>query len=227
MSVSKEILKKFEKVRTADVSDAMDSLGLVDVGVMSPKMRPLWEGIRMVGLAKTVKLFPSSRIITRMSYEEYDKRLEEMCDNSYSFVDYFGEDQVWVVDAGGINAGLWGSHIVMIGMNKGVRGYVIDGTCRDSYEVKLEKAPVFATIRSCTHVIGRLQIGYIDKPIMCAGVVVRPGDVVIGDDDGVVVVPQEIADEVVDRALRIREKDKIARRKEYEKLGLPLDETVT
>lgn len=74
--------------------------------------------------------------------------------------------------------------------------------------------------------MGRLQVISDNQPIVCAGVPVDPGDVIIADDDGVVVVPQGIADEVARRARLIQAKDRPQRRHGYERLGLPLDETV-
>jgi regulator of RNase E activity RraA len=74
--------------------------------------------------------------------------------------------------------------------------------------------------------MGRIGAVSDNQPIVCAGVVVRPGDVVIADDDGVVVVPQEIADDAARRAQLIQAKDRPGRKAGYEALGLPLDETV-
>ena len=67
----------------------------------------------------------------------------------------------------------------------------------------------------------------VDVPVVCAGVRVEPGDVVVADGDGVVVVPQDIAGEVARRAKLILDKDKVARRKLYERMGWKPDVTVT
>ena len=74
--------------------------------------------------------------------------------------------------------------------------------------------------------MGRLRAVSDGEPIVCAGAPVRSGDLVVADDDGVIVVPSEIASEAIDRAARIQEADRAGRRKSYEALGLPLDETV-
>ena len=83
-------------------------------------------------------------------------------------------------------------------------GFVIDGVCRDSYEATIQGTPVFCTVRSPAHPMGRIRAVSDGEPIRCAGVEVRQGDLVVGDDDGVVVVPQDIVAEVVDRAVKIR-----------------------
>jgi regulator of RNase E activity RraA len=74
--------------------------------------------------------------------------------------------------------------------------------------------------------MGRIRPVSDGEPITCAGVVVRAGDLIVADDDGVVVVPQDLAAEVVDRAARIQDADRPSRRDGYAKLGLPFDETV-
>jgi regulator of RNase E activity RraA len=108
-----------------------------------------------------------------------------------------------------------------------VRGYVIDGVCRDSDEVRMQKGPVFCTVRRPSHVYGRTCNAQVDVPIVCAGVRVEPGDVVVADGDGVVVVPRDIAEEVARRAKLVLDKDKVARARLYKKLGWEPDPSVT
>jgi 4-hydroxy-4-methyl-2-oxoglutarate aldolase len=74
--------------------------------------------------------------------------------------------------------------------------------------------------------MGRIGPVSHNQPTTCAGVKVRPGDVIVADDYGVMVVPQDLADEVARRAKLIQDKDRPGRRENYKKLGLPLDETV-
>jgi len=222
-----ELLARYRRVRLADASDALDCLGRADRFIMSPRMRPLWEGIRFAGVAHTVKLLPSSRVVPAMGYEEYCRRLGEMTDGCYTFVGTARPDEVIVVDAGGLNAGLFGSDVALTLMQRGVVGMVIDGTCRDSREIRLERAPVFATVRSCAHVIGRLRFGSDNEPICCAGVPVHPGDIVMADDDGVLVVPRALANEALVIAEDILRLDKQSRRAKYEALGLEMDDSVT
>jgi regulator of RNase E activity RraA len=113
------------------------------------------------------------------------------------------------------------------GVVKGVLGYVIDGVCRDTDKVIMQKGPVCCTFRRPSHVYGRTRSAEVDVPIVCAGVRVEPGDVIVADGEGVVVVPQEIATEVARRAKRILDKDKVARARLYEQMGWEPDESVT
>lgn len=224
--VTPEILEKLRQVRPADASDALDSLGYVDTYSMDVSMRPLAYGQRMVGLAQTFQLVPSDRVPARMSYEGYAGQLRELADGWNRFEQMFGPDGVSVIDANRSRAGVLGSANTLIGKTRGMQGYVIDGACRDSYETILQKIPVWCTVRSFSRVEWRIKFGRMNEEIVCAGVRVRPGDVVMGDDDGVLVVPAELAGEVADRAHDILERDKALRRRMYEQLGIPPDETV-
>jgi len=224
--VTLEILEKLRQVRPADASDALDSLGYVDRFAMDVAMRPLADGQRMVGLAQTYMLVPAERVAARMTYADYASQLRELADGWSRFSEMFGPEGVTVIDAHRSRAGVLGSANTLMGKAKGMQGYVIDGACRDSYETVLQKIPVWCTVRSFSRVEWRIKFGRMNEEIVCAGVRVRPGDVIMGDDDGVLVVPAELAGEVAERALDILERDKEHRRRLYEQLGIPADETV-
>jgi 4-hydroxy-4-methyl-2-oxoglutarate aldolase len=221
-----ELLARYRAVRLPDVSDALDCRGFADRYIMSPSMRPMWEGIRFAGVAHTLKLVPSPRVLPAMSYEEYVAKSDEMTDGCYRFVGSVGPDEVMVIDAEGISAGLLGSDVVMALMEKGVVGMVIDGACRDAREVRLERAPVFATVRTCAHVMGRLAYGSENETIHCAGVRVSPADIVLADEDGVLVVPRPLAERALAIAEDILRRDKESRRRKYEALGLEPDDSL-
>lgn len=127
--IGQGLIQRIRACRLADLSDAMDAIGLVNTGTMSSRMRPLRPGIRMAGFAYTVKLVPSQKAVKVCStYEEYQKELGEWCKGTYSFfqglVDGKGKDKVVVIDSG----------------------------CRDSYECNLGKLNTGARSpgRSCT-----------------------------------------------------------------------------
>lgn len=224
--VTPDVLAKLRLVRPADASDALDSIGFVDTFSMDPAMRPLAFGQRMVGLAQTYQLVPSDRVPLETTYDDYAKRLREFADGWFRFQEMFGPDGVSVIDAARTRAGVLGSANTLSGKIKGMQGYVIDGACRDSYETVLEEIPVWCTVRSFSRVEWRIKYGRMNEEIVCAGVRVRPGDVIMGDDDGILVIPAERAAKVADRAMDILERDKKSRRRMYEQLGIPLDDTV-
>ena len=99
-------------------------MGIMDRQTMEPRMRPLWEGCHFYGLARTVQLYPSNRVLTEVSYEEYDQSYGKWTDGSYAWARMIGEtpNEVWVFDEGGVSAGLLGSDNTLAGMVKGVKG---------------------------------------------------------------------------------------------------------
>jgi regulator of RNase E activity RraA len=228
MPVSKETLAIFRSVRAADITDALDSMGLQERYEMDPEMRPLFFGIRFAGIAHTKEYDLIDKPLEPMTYEEFDERqYSKEANTLWNDPSTSGaEDEVIVLDAKRTRAGIIGSNNTLHERARGVVGFVIDGTFRDSYESILQKTPAFCTVRSPAHPMGRIRNVSDNKPIVCAGVVVNPGDVVFADDDGVVVVPQGIADEVARRAALVQEKDKPGRQKGYDALGIPLDDTV-
>ena len=228
MAVGKRTLQIFRSVRTSDVTDALDSMGLQQRYEMDPVMRPLYPGIRFAGIAHTAEYRLIDKPVRPMTYEEFDQTQYKSGPEGlwHEAGPWGAADEVLVIDSKRTRAGILGSNNTLGGRARGVVGFVIDGTCRDSSECILQKTPVFSTVRSPAHPMGRIGAVADSQPIVCAGVVVRSGDVIVADDDGVVVVPQEIADEVARRADLIQAKDRPGRAAGYERLGLPPDDTV-
>ena len=228
MTITTDVLKVARSVRTSDVSDALDSMGLQERHQMDPRMRPLFPGIRFAGVAHPMAYEPADRPLEPMSYDDFSRRqYAEGPEGLWREAGPWGApDEVLVIDAGGAAAGILGSANTLDGRAKGSVGFVIDGACRDSHECTVQATPVFCTVRSPAHPMGRIRPVSDGQPIVCAGAPVRAGDLIVADDDGVIVVPSEIADEVVDRARRIQDADRPARREGYRKLGLPSDETL-
>jgi regulator of RNase E activity RraA len=132
-----------------------------------------------------------------------------------------------VIDQSGVNVGLMGSNNALDGVRRGARGYVTNGGVRDTDEIILQDIPFWSAMMSHGMVQGRLRFDAMDVPVAVGGVTVHPGDVVVADGDGVIVVPQGLAASVAAHARRELENDKIGRRKLYETLGRELDDTVT
>ncbi len=223
-----ELVRLFEGLRVADVSDGMDAVGLRDVGLVDRSIRPIWKGARICGRALTARYVPTNEVVPTMSPEEYAefsrRWYAEKC--PYAFLEVAQPGDVLVLDLSGAEVGFWGSNIALAAKKAGIVGVIIDGGCRDTYEVEKQRCPVWARHIARTTVIGRLEFAGLNETINCGGVKVRPGDIVVADDDGVIVVPREAAAEVAKWARKELEADKQARRRLYEELGLPLDETV-
>jgi regulator of RNase E activity RraA len=228
MTIGPDTLRIARTVRTSDVADALDSMGMQERFQMDASMRPLYPGIRFAGVAHP------------MAYERIDRPIEPMSYDDFARLQYApgpeglwkeagpwgAPDEVLVIDAKRAAAGILGSANTLEGRIKGTVGFVIDGACRDSYECTIQRTPAFCTVRSPAHPMGRLRAASDGEPMTCAGVEVRAGDLVVADDDGVMVVPHEMADEAMDRARRIQEADRPGRQEAYRRLGLPLDATV-
>jgi regulator of RNase E activity RraA len=105
-------------------------------------------------------------------------------------------------------------------------GIITDGYCRDTAEVALQKTPICARMRGRTIIPGRIEVVELQTRIACGGVQVNPGDIVGCDDDGVVVVPLHVAEEVAKHARAILLADMRSRRNYYQTLGKPVDSTV-
>lgn len=228
MTIDPDTLAAAGTVRTSDLSDALDSMGLQERYVMDPRMRPLFPGIRFAGIAHTMAYDRIDEPLEPMSYDEFAERQYAPGPEGLwrEAGPYGAPDEVLVIDAKGTIAGILGSNNTLQARVKGTVGFVIDGVCRDSYEATIQGTPMFCTVRSPAHPMGRIRAVSDGEPIVCAGVEVRQGDLVVGDDDGVVVVPQDVAAEVVERAVKIQEADRPSRRDGYAKIGLPFDDTV-
>lgn len=223
-----ELLDRYQGLRVADVSDGMDAVGRREVGLVDRAIRPLWLGARACGRAVTARYVATNEVVPQMTPEEYaeysGRWYEEKC--RYPFMDLLQPGDFLVLDLSGLEVGFWGSNVGLAAVARGVAGVAIDGGCRDTAEVAWQRCAVWCRHRARTTVIGRLEFESLNQTVNLGGVKVTPGDMVVADDDGVIVVPQDIAAEVARCARGELEADKRGRRKLYESLGRPLDETV-
>jgi regulator of RNase E activity RraA len=232
-----EILKMYEGLRVADVSDGMDMAGLWDVGLLDQKIEALWKDIDDLshlfqGIALTVRYVPTNKPLPgKMSAEDFVK-WEGNWYNTISpepFAEQIKPGTVVVIDADGDgDTGSVGSFNSLAWFSKGMRGIVTSGSVRDTDEVIKQKIPVYIDYENRGRGIrpGRNELESVNKPVEVGGVIIHPGDVVVADGDGVIVVPRAYAKEVAEAAHKILEKDKSARRNLYQQLNIPMDKTV-
>jgi regulator of RNase E activity RraA len=230
----RKLLELFDGLRVADVSDGMDAVGLQDVGLMSPEIHPLWRDVdafahRVCGIAVTVRYVPTNRRAGRMTPEEFKAFAGRWYDelSPEPFVEHLRPGSVVVIDgAEDGDTGTIGSNNAMLWKTRGAVGIVTSGGARDTDEVIKEKIPLY--LRRVGRGIrpGRNQVESVNRPVTCGGVLVRPGDVIVADGDGVAVVPREQAEAVARLAREVHEADKAGRRELYKRLGLPPDNTV-
>ena len=220
---------RFSKfLRVTDVTDGLDAVGRADLTLLDPAIRPLWMGMRFWGPAVTVRVVPTNR---RMPVVERKDALKQhaMWDQMGAMHAKLNVKPGCVVVTstnGARECGYWGSNNSMDMQSRGVVGIVTDGYARDTDEIVLQKNPVACRGIGRTIIPGRVELMDVEVPVGCGGVLVRPGDIVGCDWDGVIVVPLEVAEEVLCVAARIAVDDKKARRRLYDRLGRTPDETV-
>ena len=232
-----EILKLYQGLRVADVSDGMDMVGLRDAGLMDTKIEPLWKDIDSMkhivcGIAVTARYIPTTRVIKNpMAKEEFQKWEGEWY-SQYStepFAPLIKQGSIIVLDVEGDgDTGSVGSFNALDWVSRGARAVVSNGGIRDTDEIIKQRIPVYLDYMNRGRGIrpGRNEIESVNKPVTVGGVLVRPGDIIVADGDGVVVVPREHARKVAEYAHEILDKDKAGRRSLYQKLGMPMDKTV-
>lgn len=229
------ILRAFEGLRVADVCDGLDAVGLAGRTLMDPEIRPLWRDTvnythRFVGIAVTARYVPTQEPPARVgSIEAYDRWVADWY-NSRSgepFVQLIRPGTALVIeDSLEADVGSIGSNNIMTWKLRGCVGVVTSASARDTDEIITEKIPLYFRRPGRGIRPGRNEIESVNRPVVVGGVLVKPGDVIVADGDGVVVVPRDKALEVAAYARKILEGDKAARRNLYKQLGLPEDASV-
>ena len=194
-----DTLRRIARIPTAILSDALGRLG-----TMAAAIKPVIPGTQLTSIAHTIRCYPGD-------YLTLLKALAEA-----------REGEVLVVDGGGVpEAALLGTLMAIEARRKGLRGFVIDGAVRDLRGLKQVGVPVFA--RAVTPRVGTAEhLQETQVPIICGGAPVQPGDVVRGDEDGIVVIPGKRVREVVLRAQEItRHEAQVMRKLKH---GRPLAE---
>ena len=201
--VSDATLKKLDNVSSATVLGQLARRGYVNTWMEG--VRPLSPGIHLAGRAVTLRFLPTrpdlqERIARGGSGREFNDTPR------WDALEKLGPGDVLVADAMGRSHTSTGGDVVYSRvLTKGAAGIVTDGGIRDGHKVAAYGFPVFAG--GSTPTIGEpFILPYsVNEPVQCGGVLVWPGDVLVGDDEGVVVLPSQLADEIADEALEHEE----------------------
>jgi regulator of RNase E activity RraA len=192
---SAEIVQGFKNLLSYDsitcaISDCMGRFN-----AMTSDMKPVFEGIRIVGTAVTVKTLAADLAA------------------AFKAIDVCQPGDIVVIDShGSINTAFWGENMTMSALNRGVVAAVIDGACRDVEEIRKIRFPVIC--KGIVPNVGAIAgYGDVNVSIQCAGVAVSPGDIIVIDGNGVVVVPMTEAAEVLQRAQQLLKTEHVLQEK--------------
>lgn len=237
------LLELYRGARVTDVVDGLVTCGYMDIGVMDPEIAPLWRDVkdmshRFAGIAVTVRYGPTNRpmhpgadLTKPENYDVY-RQWRGMWYSQLStepFQEFIKPGSVIVMDNKDDNdTGSTGSKNILEWKKKGAVGLVTVGGIRDIDEVILQKNPIYTNYskRGRGERIGRNEVIDVQRPVVVGGVTVYPGDVVVADSDGVVVVPRRVAARVGQIAYMELVDDIAGRRQFYDSLGMKYDETV-
>ncbi|WP_396120340.1 RraA family protein [Domibacillus indicus] len=182
--VKMNIVEQFEGIPTTCISDALQGMNN-----LSSAIQPLKEEYRVAGRAFTVKMPVGDNLVVLKAIREAKP------------------GDVLVIDAkGDTYRAIAGDFIVGMAQTLGIKGIIVDGVIRDVVGIKELNYPVFCkgtTIAAS----GKAGQGEINVPISCGGVTIHPGDIIVGDADGVTVVPQEAEEEVLKQSIEKADKD--------------------
>jgi regulator of RNase E activity RraA len=177
---------RLDKLYTAVVADVLDKLGFRGQ-CMHPRVRPLFPEARCAGYALTVQTVPAREVAPPCPYAGELAAVDSLEPNDVLVV----SESVW---------SFWGELLSTAAQYRRCRGIVLDGPTRDSVAIRNMGFPVFHVGFHPADSLGRLDVSDHGVPISCGGVLVNPGDLVLADHDGVVVVPLAAAEQVLQLA---------------------------
>ncbi|MFF0386792.1 isocitrate/isopropylmalate family dehydrogenase [Streptomyces sp. NPDC004286] len=184
-----DVVDRLARLDTASISDALDSL---DVGGVLAGIDPRVPGARAAGRAFTV------------TYRPVESGTDTGFRNAANYLDDVPEGSFVVVDNAGSTACTnWGSLLTGLAQRRGVRGTVLHGAARDIAEIRAAGYPLFSTGVTMVSGKNRVELAATGRKVVIGDVTVHPGDIVVADDNGALVVPADRAAEVADRAERV------------------------
>lgn len=182
------LVERLKKLDVANVSDALDKLG-VPCGLLG--IHPVVPGKKMCGRAFTVHYVPNGVVKGNVG----------------DFLDDVKPGEVIVIDNGGREyCTVWGDIMTYVATKKGIAGTLIDGVCRDVPGIKANDYAIFT--KNVYMVTGkdRVTVDYVNRPVAVSGVQVCPGDIILADDTGAICIPAALAE----KALEIAENIEVA-----------------
>ena len=183
-TIPTETVTRYEKLSVATVHEAQGRVGL-----LSPEIRPIKEGLKLVGRAVTVFATPGDNVMIHVAMEQCEPSdVMVVAVNSRSDCGYFGDLLATLMQA------------------RRIAGLVIDSGVRDLTDLRQMNIPVFSRCISAQGTV-KATLGDVNVPVVCGGQVINPSDLIIGDDDGVVVVRRHELDSVAKKSEAREEKE--------------------
>lgn len=192
----KELLSRFEVMYTGAVNDVLREFCFLNQALPN-HIIPLREYRTVAGFAFTVKSAPNAMVSGEMEFRT--QMLDEMREDSFVMWDTSRDEY----------ATLWGGVMTATAKGKKVKAACIDGGIRDTHQILEADFPVFYKYRISNGSLGRCLITHYQTTLKIGDVTIKPGDVILGDIDGVLVVPREVAYQVLIRAEEIMENEKV------------------
>lgn len=190
----KELCQRYEKLFTAAVNDALREKGIL-YQTLPNYLRCVRDGMKIAGPAFTIK--GSKNLTLENEMEQRAVMLEAIYEDCVVAWDTSGDDE----------SAQWGEVMTMAAKMQGCRGAVVDGGVRDLDRVLPQDFPVFVKYRSSNGMLGRFRITAWETPIRIGNATIRPGDIIFADIDGALVVPHEIAYDILIRSEAIVESE--------------------
>ncbi len=191
--ISPEVIRAFRSVTTASVADALWALGIS--GHMSHEIKPFMK-VKIVGPAVTVREEPTTERVPPS--------------HALELIDHSAPGSVIVIAIDGFkDVAIWGGLMTAGAVVNGLEGAVLDGGVRDVEEIERDFGfPVFSRSICPATTVGRFKTVAANVPVSVGGVTVNPGDLIVGDRDGVIVVPRAQVEAVLQGAQEIEDRER-------------------
>jgi regulator of RNase E activity RraA len=210
MNRDPQLIERLARLHPAVVADCLDRKGLRNQ-VLAPHIRPIAPAMRVAGFAATVHC---------IEVDAVPESRDDWYRNELASVDALGPGDVVVVST--CRGSYWGELLATASHYRGAHGAVLDAYTRDTLTLIEMGFPTFAAGIHCADSLGRIDVDEVGVPVLCGGVTVEPGDLVLGDHDGVVVVPAAVGEEIVTLAEKKLSDENLVRAKLAE--GMPASE---
>jgi 4-hydroxy-4-methyl-2-oxoglutarate aldolase len=179
------LVERLARLHPAVVADCLDKAGLRNQ-VLAPHVRPIAADMRVAGYAATVHC---------VEVDAVPESRDDWYRNELASVDALRPGDVVVVST--CRGSYWGELLATASTFRGACGVVADAYTRDTLALIDMRFPTFAAGIHCADSLGRIDVDAYDVPIVCGGVAVEPGDLVLGDHDGVVIVPSALGEQII------------------------------